>query len=304
MEDKNIQLANNIYESATKEVTEKLNNMTKELDCVKDEARASGILQMIDYNTAHNEMIKYVVLYNLKHSKEYKKGGMSWEKFCELEVNEPRRSVDRKLAEIKPVLDNLSERTVGLLGLSFSKIRFLGQTITANQAIVEDDAIVVNGQKIPLTPDYKEEISALLDSLKEEQQKQLDEKDAEIKTAKQKIESKERQIGMQDKRLNELEKELKKYKTSKGLSALEKEFINELETTLETFQGIVSKVDPERIILPPKLTPGMKSSYLGAVKQIYEYSKAIYDTVSDQYGEPENTWEMPKQQMTDTIIDV
>jgi len=161
---------------------------------------------------------------------------------------------------------------------------------------------VVNDTKIPLRPEFKEEISALIDSMKEEQQKEIDEKEQQIKTQQKKIESKERQISMQDKRLVELEKEIKKYKTQKGLSTLEKEFINELENTLETFQGVMTKLDPERVELPTKLTSGMKGAYIGAVKQILEYTRAIYNTVTEQYGEPEETWEMP--QMADTIIDV
>jgi len=68
--------------------------------------------------------------------------------------------------------------------LSLSKIRYLGRSISDSLSEIEDGALIIEGTKVPLTPENKEDIEALIDNLRETQQK----KTRELETKVEKLE--------------------------------------------------------------------------------------------------------------------
>ena len=76
-----------------------------EIDIIREESKALGVLQKINYDQAHNELLKYAMLYQVRESKEYKACGLTWEQFCN-EIGESKRTVNDKLKDIAPLVDN------------------------------------------------------------------------------------------------------------------------------------------------------------------------------------------------------
>ena len=164
--DSDIEYAKEIYEVAQKEANIKLQKMESELDSIRDESRALGILQKINYDNSHNELIKYAVLFKIKQSKQYKKGGMTWPEFCAA-IGESVRTIDENLADVRPLFEKFSAESANLVKVPFSKIRYLGRSISAESAEIKNNALIIDDMEIPLTPENRDEIEAAIDTLKE-----------------------------------------------------------------------------------------------------------------------------------------
>ena len=165
--------ANEIYEVAQRRAKAELEKIKNETDSRVGEARATGILQKIAYDEAHNKMIKYATLYQIKQSKSYKKGGMTWEEFCS-SIGESRRTVDEIIEEIKPVYDEFSAKLADLINMPFNKIRYLGRAKLAESANFENGCLIFDGQKIQISPENMDEIEAAIDAMKESQKTETD----------------------------------------------------------------------------------------------------------------------------------
>ena len=160
-----------MYEIGQERANLELEKLKSEIDAIREESESLGILKKIKYDMAHNEMLKYTVLYQIKEKKEHLKGGMTWKEFCE-SIGEPDRTVDRILKEIKPIVEAFSANLANLIGMPLSKIRYLGSSVSANLADFDGESIIYEGRKIPITPENKEDIEALIEALKETHQKE------------------------------------------------------------------------------------------------------------------------------------
>ncbi len=167
MKDINVEAMNNAVEIANTEADAKVASMQADIEGIREESRAIGILQKINYDTAHNELLKYVTLFQIRQSKEYKKGGMTWDQFCEA-IGEQRRNVDRVLKDIEPIYNNFSDNLSHLIDLPFNKIRYLGKNLTKktdNLSEIENGILTIDNTPIPLTPDNKDDIEAAIDTM-------------------------------------------------------------------------------------------------------------------------------------------
>jgi hypothetical protein len=170
-----------IYELARDTVEGELNRVKAELEelkaalpAIREESQVLGMIRKIDHDRAYNQLLKYTAMARLKERKDYRNLSMTWEQFCEA-IGEPTRTVDQTLNDLQPLLEEFSAGYAGLpglYGLSFNKIKYLGRSISAGSAEIEGDALVVDGIKIPLKPENKEEIEGLIDNLKETHKKE------------------------------------------------------------------------------------------------------------------------------------
>jgi hypothetical protein len=167
--DPNIAAANEIYNIARKDADNDMAALKGEVEALQHEAHALGILQKIKYDQKHNEMLKYVVLFQVKKNKAYKKGGMTWAKFCEA-LGEPVRTVDVILEDLRPIVNSFSAESAEMIQVPFNKIRYLGKSVSADSAEIIDGALIIDGAQIPLSPDNKDEIEAAIDAMKETHQ--------------------------------------------------------------------------------------------------------------------------------------
>jgi hypothetical protein len=275
--------ADEIYKAARQQADAEIARLKDEMAAVREESQAMGVLQKIEYDIAHNQMLKYVVLYRVKQAKEYRSGGLTWDQFCEA-IGEPRRTADRILAEIQPIMSIISAKLADFTGMDFSKIRLLGKTVSANLAeITEDGSVIVGGESIPLSPDYAEDLQAALERVIEAKDDLLAEKDANLKTKERLLQDKQKLIERQARDLARYEGEA----AAKGLGAEEDAFLKKCAAARISMDGFLSKFDPDLNPLPADATARMKAALMETLGYFKRVIQATCDTAGDLYGDPE-----------------
>ena len=197
---KAIDPATEIYEVAQQEMKAEIEKMRAELAAAREESFAMGVLKKIEYDKAHNEFLEHAVLYNIKKAKEYKKNGLTWKEFCDA-LGKSVRRVDEVLTDIGPLVEKFSADFADLSGIKFSKIRYLGRSISADSAEISAEGIVVGDDIIHLIPENKDDIEAYIDSLKQAEKKALEEKKEEVKAKDRVIKALHQTISGQEKDL-------------------------------------------------------------------------------------------------------
>ena len=275
--------ADEIYKAARQQADAEIARLKDEMAAVREESQAMGVLQKIEYDIAHNQMLKYVVLYRVKQAKEYRSGGLTWDQFCEA-IGEPRRTADRILAEIQPIMSIISAKLADFTGMDFSKIRLLGKTVSANLAeITEEGSVIVGGESIPLSPDYAEDLQAALERVIETKDALLAEKDANLKTKERLLQDKQKLIERQARDLARYEGEAE----AKGLGAEEDAFLKKCAAARISMDGFLSKFDPDLNPLPADATVRMKAALMETLGYFKRVIQATCDTAGDLYGDPE-----------------
>lgn len=275
---------NDVMDLARRQATEEVAAMRGELEAVREEAFALGVLKKIAYDASHNEVVKYAVLHQVKQTKAYRKGGRTWDQFCEQVVGEPRRTVDLVLSEMRPLYQAFSANLAEIAGVELRQLRLLGQTVSANLAeIAADGEVVIGDERYPLTPEYADDLQAALEALKASQTALLEEKDATLRTKDKLLEAKEQLINRQERELAKLEKEAR----GRGLTPTEDAFLQRLEGLRMGFDGYMLKVDPER---HPELrddeqtTPRMLAAYLSTLDYLRRQITAAHRCAVDWFG--------------------
>ena len=147
---------------------------------------AVGKIKAAEFNLVTNKLLKYVTLYQIKTRKDHRKAGRTWVEFCE-SIGESKRSVDRILTELAPILQRIPAKQSEILGMPLHKIRFLGRSITADLAEISDNALVIGDHRIEIIPENKEELEAALDLFKEDQENERAKYEKELKKLQKKL---------------------------------------------------------------------------------------------------------------------
>lgn len=286
-----IQAATEIYKTAREQADREMAELRSEIEAIREESQAMGVLKKIEFDLAQNQMFKYVVLHRVKQSKEYRKGGLTWAQFCEA-VGESVRSTDQILREIQPLLPQLSAKLADFSGMEFSKIRQLGRLVSADSAEITESGVVIAGECIPLSPEYRDDLQAALETVIETNAKILADKDAEIKAKDRLLKDKQTLIERQAKELSRLEDAAAKAE----MTAPEKAFLDKMDKLRIGFEGYMLQLDPERIDFGPEdaRTPRMEAAYLSALGYMRMQVLAAYETAVEMYGSattcPEEAW--------------
>ena len=287
-----------IYNIARQEADLEMIRLKSEIGAEKEESRFEGILAKINYDILHNEFLKLAVLYQVKQSKEYKKGGKTWADFCDTH-GYPVRTADQLIAEMRPLLQEFSAGTagfLGLLGLTLNKIRYLGKSISAGTVEIADGCLTYDGQKIPLTPEYKDDIEAVIDQIAEEMDTLRKEKTLDAKAKDRVLQDKEKTIQKLNKNLEKLEGQAKE----KGLLPEEDGFLKKVEFLRTAFDGYLLQLDPVRMEElskhnDPAPTPRMRAAYLAALDYMKKQILVAFDQATEMYGNaimcPEEAWQ-------------
>jgi hypothetical protein len=179
----------------------------------------------------HNDLIEAVVLYRVKENKAYKEGGLTWAEFCEACGYEVR-TADNVINDLRPIFNRFSENVSTFQGIGFNKIRYLGKSLSENVSEIDDGALVIEGEKIPLTPEQKDEIEAAIEKLQDELRRQKEDSAAQKKAFA-------RVQADTHKTVTKLEKELARRKgfLDKGPSDEEAAFANKVAALKTAFDG-------------------------------------------------------------------
>ncbi|QSV44911.1 hypothetical protein [Geobacter benzoatilyticus] len=278
--------AHEIYEVRRAESEKELSAQREEMEAVRQESFAMGAIKAIDANIAYNEFLKVITIYRIKQQKDYKFGGMTWDEFCEAN-GIARRTIDRIIEEVRPVFEAFSANLADLCGMPLSKIRQLGNSVSANLAEIQDNAIIYGDETIPITPDHCDEIQALIDRINED----LEQKNAAVEEAKKSLATTDRVLAGKEKKLNEYEKKLARMEeeaASKGLSLDEEDFQKKIENLKMSFDGYLLRVDPASNIFAhyKEVTPRMRAALISFLHYIQMQALSAYDTAVTTHGDP------------------
>ncbi len=268
-----------IYEVAQQEMKMELTKMKDQIEAAKEESFAMGILKKIEYDNAHNEFLEHAVLHNIKQAKEYKNRGMTWKQFCEA-LGKSVRSVDAILNDITPLVEKFSASFADLSGINFSKIRYLGRSISANSAEIDQNGIIIDGETIPISAEYKDDIEAYIDSLKTSEKQTRKETSEEVKAKNRVIKSLHQTIATQDKDLTRYTNQAKPGE----LSDAEKDQLKGLKDLKGQFDVFGKGMDIDVNIYLYNASDKVKAEYFANLMYARQMIEAVWDNAVQEIG--------------------
>lgn len=290
--DAQVEASKQIYDIARQEADVEIARLKSEIAAIREEGRIEGYLAKVEYDISHNKFLRLLALYKMKQSKDYKKGGQTWEEFCESH-GYPQRTADRLLEELRPIFEQFSCQLADFFGIGFNKIRLLGRAINGQMAEIKDGCLIYDDQIIPLDPDHKDEIEAVIDQIKDEAEKAKKEKSLEVKAKDRVLQDKEKTIQKLHKNLEKLEGQARE----KGLTPTEEGFLKKIDFLRTGFDGYMLQLDPERmedLERDAEPTPRMRAAYLAALDYMKKQILVAFDVATDMYGNaimcPEAAW--------------
>lgn len=281
--DERVEATQEIYRVAREQADQEMAKLREQIDSIRQESFAMGAIKAFDTNIAQNEFLKIMALYRIKQAKDYKSGGFTWKEFCEA-IGVPDRTIDRMIEEAKPYFEMFSAGVAEIAGLPFNKIRQLGKTISANGAEIKDNCLVYGDETIPLTPEYRDDIQALIERIGDEAKEKLEEAEAQL-SAKDKV------LKSKTDLLNKQERALKKYENeaaAKGLTPDEDAFLQLMSNKSTSFEGYMLAMDPDFVMgNAGDITPRMRACLIATHHYMKMQVLAAYDTAVLNYGSPD-----------------
>lgn len=230
----------------------------------------------------------FVWMKQVKKSQLYKKIPEigSWKIFCNT-MGYNRRYVDEQLQNLDAFGEKLLE-VYRQFSLSHKDLRKLRKSVSDGEMIVDSETIEINGEKIPFTPDYSEDMQAAIESLLEEKDRQLENKDATIKAKDRVLEEKEKVINKQEKELSKFERRIK----ARGFEPGEENFIRDMENIKIMLVGVLLKMDARN--MPKNMTPLMRAAWIENLGHFKRTIIAYYDEATNLGGiEDDDDWVPP-----------
>lgn len=264
----------------------------------------SGKIKAVAFFESQTRLMKLLYLKQVKDAKTYReKFEMTWEQFCE-HVGEDRRRVDEDLMDLKPFKADWLTKFVNGFGVEINKVKYLGEAISANSAKIQDNAIVYDGEVIPLSPEHRDDIQALLERLEESYTAQIEDKAANLKTKDRLIAAKEDVIKKQEKELHRLEKAVNKTLDLSDLSEEEQEAVELLAGVQGEFVKAISTIK-QKISYQSAPEVALRQLYFLFIfisKVAMEERMSLHELYKDADEVP---WEIVEEELpaTDVLVD-
>lgn len=214
----------------------------------KEEAIANiyemaGKIKATNFFKSQAEFFNLVMLKKVKDSKAYRERfGITWEQFCE-HVGINRRTMDRSLEDIAPFRQEFLDTLSNFSGVTFNKIKYLG---FSESVTVTENAIIYNGETIPVDAEHADEIQSLLETLEDNHKKEKEEAETTIRTKDRLLKAKEDTINKMERELRRLERIVPKSE----LTEEEQDAVNLLQQVQKDFLAaladIKKKIEPHK----------------------------------------------------------
>ena len=165
----------------------------EERNQLEDDFQKLGAVKVTKINIEFNRLVKLATLFLVRRAKEHKQLGLTWDEFCQ-RCGESKSTVDKALKDLWPIYESFNGKLQPLIGMSFSQVRYLGQAINEKRAAIEDGAIVVEGARIALSPENREEIQAVINSMKDDHNRArtaLEAENAKLKKQTERVQNEE-----------------------------------------------------------------------------------------------------------------
>lgn len=222
-------------------------------------------------------------LRDLKASKVYKElpNIGTWDKYCEY-LGLDRHTIDQQLLNLatfgEEFLVTATEMRVG-----YRDLRKLRQLTSDGSVVIDAEFMVIGEERIPLTPDHREELQAAIEGIFETQGLLQQEVEAQKKAFS-------RVQADTHKSVTKLQKELDKLSRAaeaKGLTPTEDAFCQKCDNARTTIDGFLNQFDPSINPLPEDATPRMQQTYMHTLAWFKRCILASYDTAAAVYGDTE-----------------
>jgi hypothetical protein len=236
----------------------------------------AGIIKSLNFVGKVVTVTSLVQLDKVKKSKGYKGLG-TWQEYCDY-VGLDRHSIDQQLLNLNTFGQEFLE-TVSNFGVGYREMRKLRQLSADGGFEVTAGTIEIAGESIPLDPEHKEDLQAALERL-------LDDTESKLSVKDRLLRSKDEVIERMDKQLSRLDKKA----ATKGLSAEEHAFLEQMEQNRIGFDGYMLKADPRAIMAaidPSLMTPRMRAMVISTIHYMKMQILSAYDTAVENFGDPE-----------------
>lgn len=250
--------------------------------------RMMGRIETADLFGKLGTCASLVWLQDVKKSQIYKDidGMGSWESFCN-HLGKSRRYIDEQLQNLATFGEDFLAHGAGLK-VGAKDLRKLRKSISNGDMTIEGEFVVIGEEKIPLSPDYKEDLEAAFESLVEERDRKIEESKTAMKAKDRVLEAKQKVIVQQEKELSKFTKDIEARDYKPG----EKEFIKHMENKQMIITGMFLELDPER--LPEDATPIMISKYIEVLAYFKRTAVAYLDTALEGHAQPDDIeWKQP-----------
>lgn len=252
----------------------------------------AGRIQAFTFMEKVGTVSTLVQLKKLKDSKVYRDlpNIGTWDKYCEY-LGLDRHTIDQDLLNLSTFGENFLA-TCHQFSLGYRDLRKLRQ-LTADGTVTIDEAeIVINGERIPFTPEHREDLQSALECVIETNAKIIAEKEATIRAKDKVLKSKSEVIERQAKELTRLEDSA----AFNGMTPIEEKVIQDCDNARTTIDGFLLKFDPDYNPLPDDATPRMMAAYMGTLAYFRRAIIAACDSAGERYGDidlPDHQWIPP-----------
>lgn len=260
----------------------------------------AGKIKATNFFKSQAEFFNLVMLKKVKDSKVYRERfGITWEQFCE-HVGINKRTMDRALGDIAPFRQDFLDTLSNFSGVTFNKIKYLGMAVDEKLVNLSKNAIVFNGETIPVDAEHADDIQALLETLEENHKKEKEEADTTIRTKERLLKAKEDTINTMERELKRLERTVPKSE----LTAEEQEGVDMLiqmhKDFLTTISDIKKKIEPHKA--PDVVLRQLYYLYIFIAKVVMEERMALHEAYANAEDVP---WEITEMELppTDVMID-
>lgn len=253
--------------------------------------RAMGFLDKTRMDDSYNKLLYHLTMFRIREEKLYRPAFKTWDEFCDAN-GYLKRTVDRYLADLRPLLEEFQDNFSQIFTMPFSKIRYLGKQLGTKVSQIEDGEIVFGDTRIPLKPENKPDIEALIDEMKSSSKKAIDALESELGALRKMNDNKRGQIETLEKRIAKIEARAEE----EGYEPGEDVYLDKISKIRTAFHGYGIWIDPEnRKTVPEDATPRMKAAYLELLGYMRRTVCAAYDQAVLLYGDPDldGGWRQP-----------
>lgn len=231
-----------------------------------------------------------VWLKQVKDSKIYKDipGVETWETFCN-RLGKSRRLIDENIQNLS-LLGEEFLATCRQFSLGYKDLRKLRKSVSDGTMIIDGDFVVIGEERIPISPDHKDDLEAAFESILDDKDRQLEEANVTLKAKDRVLGEKERVINKQEEVITKYEREIK----ARGFEPGEENFIQEMENMKTILVGMELKMDPRN--MPEEMTPLMRAAYIGNLDHFKRTMTAYFDDATNLYGDAgDDDWVPPHE---------
>lgn len=242
-----------------------------------------GRIQGVQMLAKFGDVTNLVWLRDMKEAKIYRElpGIGTWENFCKY-IGLDRHTVDQNLLNLAAFGEEFLV-TATKMRVGFRDLRKLRQLTHDGSMVVEAEAVVIGGERIPFDSAHREDLQEAFEKLIEAKDQVIHEKDATLRVNKKLLDSKDDLIKRQEKDLGRYEREAK----AKGLTPAEDAFCQKCDNARTTIDGFLNQFDPSINPLPEDATPRMQQTYMHTLAWFKRCILASYDTAAAVYGDTE-----------------